>query len=297
MAFINHCGAKHIDTEYLRLLEDPLALTDTHYPIRHDTFVELTKHTLNRAGYDILLEQYSLRQENLMNEDGRLERFPNGAIRPRIDNLFGYLEVQKRHTDGLKDIVHSVGLRNSNTMHNRGQLGCGERVFVCDNMAFSAQFIVARKHTLHIMDDLPGLMNDAVGRLKNASDRNEARVQIYKEAQLDSSAMHDVVCLAAERSFKLDENGKIVLDANGRPKLENGKNCIPSSKLIPWIKEYNDPKHEDFRGKNAWAFKNALTEVAKEWSFDSMQRRTQKLTRVLDEHVKFEEKFVDWMAH
>jgi hypothetical protein len=293
MAFINHCGAHSVDREYLGLLEDPAPLTETHYPVRHDTFVDLARNVVDKAGYDILLEQYSLRQENKMKKDGLVERLPGGAIRPAFDNLFGYYEVQKRGTSGLKDIVHSVGLRNSNTMHNRGQLGCGERVFVCDNMAFSAQHTVARKHTKHIMDDLQELMGRAVAQLRGEFDRNEARVQIYKEAQLDRSDVHDIVCLAAERSFVLDDDGKIT------DKLENEKNCVPSSKLMPWIKEYKDPKVEDFRREDAWALKNALTEVAKEWDFISMQRRTEKVTKVLDEHIGFEDKYEEgsWRAN
>lgn len=293
MAFINHCGAQNVDREYLELLEDPIPLTETHYPVRHDTFVDLARNVVDKAGYDIQLEQYSLRQENKMKQDGRPERLPGGAIRPQFDNLFGYYEVKKRGTDGLKDIVHSVGLRNSNTMHNRGQLGCGERVFVCDNMAFSAQHTVARKHTKRIMDHLPELMHLAVEKLKGEFDRNEARVQIYKEAQLDRSDVHDIVCLAAERSFELDDDGEIT------DKLENEKNCIPSSKLMPWIKEYKDPSHEAFRREDAWALKNALTEVAKEWDFASMQRRTEKLTRVLDDYIGFENKYEEgsWRAN
>ena len=46
---LNHCGAEEISIDGLRALDNPVPYTDTHYPIRHDAFIELAKDTLTRG--------------------------------------------------------------------------------------------------------------------------------------------------------------------------------------------------------------------------------------------------------
>ena len=59
---LNHCGADRISMDQIRLLNDPVPYTDTHFPIRHDVFVDLAKDTLLQGGYRIKTEEYSLIQ-------------------------------------------------------------------------------------------------------------------------------------------------------------------------------------------------------------------------------------------
>ncbi|SVD81764.1 uncharacterized protein METZ01_LOCUS434618, partial [marine metagenome] len=150
MAFINHCGASLISLDRLGELNDPVPYTNTHYPIRHDVFVNMAKDAITKGGFEIKSEEYSLLQV----DDGKTKK----------DNMFGLLKVQSRR-EVMKDTGKVVGLRNSGSMDFRGVLGCGGECFVCDNLVFSAEIIVGRKHTKNIMVDLPGLMTAAVERL------------------------------------------------------------------------------------------------------------------------------------
>ena len=169
---LNHCGASRVSLDQLNALADPVPYTPTHYPIRHDVFVEVAKDTLARGGYRIATEEYSLIQEF-----------------EKKDNMFGLLTLE----NGREDSGRVVGLRNSGSMDFTAQLGCGGQVFVCDNLVFTATIIVGRKHTRYIMNDLPALMNDAVVTLGDEFQRQEGRQEIYMEARITDVMAHDVM--------------------------------------------------------------------------------------------------------
>ena len=168
---LNHCGAQSVDIEQIYGLADPVPYTDTHYPIRHDDFIELAKTTLKRGGYEIATEEYSLIQME------------------KTDNMFGLLTLRNGHDD----VARVVGLRNSGSMHFLAQLGAGDQVFVCDNLVFTARIIVGRKHTKNIMRDLPTQMNSAIHRLGEEFRKQEVRREIYKNAELSEPMAHDIM--------------------------------------------------------------------------------------------------------
>ena len=251
---LNHCGASRISLDGLGALADPVPYTDTHYPIRHDVFVELAKTTLRGGGYEIKTEEYSLIQEE-------------GAK----DNMFGLLTL----SNGYDDVGRVVGLRNSGSMHFLAQLGAGDHVFVCDNLVFTAQIIVGRKHTKNIMVDLPALMNSAVKTLGSEFKRQEGRREIYRGTEISDAMAHDVMI----RTMKTKDNTR----------------GVPCSSLTAWVDEYRNPRHEQFKHGTAWGLQNAFTEVAKKWNFATMQNRTEGLIQVMDEALDFEDKYLDWI--
>ena len=247
---INHCGAKRISSGELAELADPKPYTDTHYPIRHDVFVSLAKDSLAEGGYEIASEEYSLLQ------------------RSNADNLFGVLTLKA----DLDDVAPLVGLRNSGSMDFLAELGAGEGVTVCDNQVFTAQIIVGRKHTRHIMRDLPKQMTTAVDRLKEEFRRQEHRRSLYKNTNLSDEEAHDVM-----------------IKTMALPKPQG----IPCSKMNAWLREFREPSHPEFENNTAWALQNAFTEIAKAWNFAAMQKRTAGLVQVMDQALDFE----NWCAY
>lgn len=245
--FINHCGADSITFDELKQLPDPVALTETHFPIRHDLLIETAKEHLIPSGYEIVREEYSLRQE-----ESKKSTSGKG-----FDDMFGIMEFKSRTSD------HSqlCGIRNSSTMNFLAQIGAGERVFVCDNLSFSAQIVVGRKHTKNIERDLPKLMGKAVSELGAQFAYAEQRVEIYKESPLSRSEVHDIMMMS------MQEGG------------------CPASKLPRWLAEFDKPTHAEFERRDAWGLKNAFTEIAKGMGFEAMQKRTGILTGVLDQAV------------
>jgi hypothetical protein len=245
--FINHCGAEPVTLDQLRTLADPVPFTSTHYPIRHDHFIDEMKRAMIPSGFEITREEYSLRQD-AEGDHGH-------------DNMFGILEFQ-----GTDDgIAHCAAVRNSGTQDFRAMLGCGGRVFVCDNLMFSAQIVVGRKHTRFIERDLPKLAGDAIRKMSLQFDYGDLRTKVYKESKLGQRSVNDLMIRT--------------LNAGG----------IPASQVPAWIKECAKPAHEEFGRGDAWSLLNCHTEIAKRWNFDTMQTRTQIVQGIIDQGLNLHE--------
>ena len=262
---MNHCGAKIVTRGDLSSLNDPQPMSRTHNPIRHDYFVDILKEHLADAGYEVEGETYSLLR--------RYSKKKKQAALLTTDNLFGMFEVKPSDGDYKSgELAQLVGFRNSSTMHFRAGIGCGNRAFVCDNLCFSADIVVGRKHTEHIKRDLPELMKNAILEMKMEFLRSEHRVDIYKETDLTTVDMHHIVMTTLSAGH------------------------IPSSCISKWVKLYRNPTHEEFRRKDCWGLQNAFTEVAKMWNFPVMQKRTSGLSKVMDNLIKLDDRIKERIA-
>lgn len=72
--------------------------------------------------------------------------------------FFGVLFLRNPYT-GYEDVL---GLRNSHDRSFRVSIGCGSRVFVCDNRAFVAEHQLKRRHTANLKRDLPGIVSELI---------------------------------------------------------------------------------------------------------------------------------------
>src|SRR4051812_3235813 len=149
-----HCGANKIDGEQLVAVATP-ERTATWVPIPHERLLSHVLGTLGRSGLEVVSEAYGLTRD--------------GA------RYFGLLQVAGTAADfGLV-----VGLRNSHDKSFPAGLVVGASVFVCDNLSFSGEVRLARKHTAHVERDLPQLVQRAVGRLADLRRTQEQRFLTY----------------------------------------------------------------------------------------------------------------------
>jgi hypothetical protein len=152
-----------------------------------------------------------------------------------------------------------VGLRNSHDKSYQASLALGSRVFVCDNLAFSGEVTIARKHTSHILRDLPGLMHSAVARIVGARRTMEERVAAYRACNLSDLQAHDMIVRAIDSKI------------------------VAPPKIREVLKEWRNPTHEEFAPRTAWSLFNAFTEVMKTgYNLDGVYRRTQPLHGLFD---------------
>lgn len=150
---IAHCGAVPVSRDALRLLPAPLA-TKTFKPIAHSDLVEALHEELSARGLVVAREQYAVQHEG--------------------HRLFGALDLVARYDTA--PTTRALGLRTANDKSLSLQIAIGQRVFVCDNMAFSGDLIaLKRKHTSGL--DL-GL------ELQQGLDRYERGVEVL-EASID----------------------------------------------------------------------------------------------------------------
>lgn len=177
-----------------------------------------------------------------------------GRNEATTDRFFGLMDVQSATTD----FAMVVGIRNSHDKSFPAGLCVGSHVFVCDNLAFSSEIVIARKHTRYIRRDLPNLVNRAVGKLGDHRQRQAARIEAYKAMDLRDIEANDLVVRG--------------LDAR----------AICSTQVPKVLKAYREPLHEEFQPRNGWSMFNAFTEVMKGTNPGDMPRRTMALHGVMD---------------
>jgi len=171
---------------------------------------------------------------------------------------FGLLEVTNGQLHDDYGLV--IGLRNSHDKSFPAAIALGSAVFVCDNLAFSAEVTIARRHTRFIERDLPRIVHTAVGRLADMRGQQDERIRTYKETELTDAAAHDLVIRAVDASV------------------------LPVTQLPAVLGEWRMPTHDEFAadGKTAWRFHNAMTHVWKGRNLAALPRRSQTLHGLLD---------------
>lgn len=210
MTLMLHVNAQPIEYEGLRELETPLA-TATHVPIPHFRVVDLIKTTLGMFGHQVTTENYGV------TDDG--------------SRFFGLISLRSSYT-GYED---TVGLRNSHDKSFPVGLGFGSRVFVCDNMAFSADHVIKRRHTANLKRDLPGIIGELIEPLALAREAQAKKIQHYRHTMLtDQQADHAVM--------QLYRGG--VINIQRVPEV---------------IQEWDAPSFPDLEEPTAWRLFNAVT--------------------------------------
>lgn len=231
-----HRGAQVASREELAAIVTP-APTATWVPIPHDRLLDGVQSSLERAGMQIVSEQHGL------SADG--------------NRYFGLLEVVNGHNADDFGVV--VGLRNSHDKTYPAGLAVGARVFVCDNLSFSGEITIARKHTIHVQRDLPQLVERAVGGLGDLRRTQEVRFERYKQHELTDTAAHDLLIQS--------------LDSR----------VVPVTRIPDVLAEWRAPRHPEFRqGKTAWRFFNAMTQTLTGSNAELLPRRTQALHGLMD---------------
>jgi hypothetical protein len=171
---------------------------------------------------------------------------------------FGLMEIQRTTSDD--DYCWVLGLRNSHDKTFPAGIVAGMSVFVCDNLSFSGEVKLARKHTRFITRDLPGLVQGAVGKLMDRWHHQDTRLATYKLTTLDDRQAHDLVIRSTDVG-------------------------VCPNKLIPRVlHEWREPRHEAFEPRNVWSLFNSFTEALK-GNLIELPRRTEKLHGLLDSHV------------
>lgn len=232
---ILHTGAKAVERGQLALVKTP-ARTSTWVPIAHDRLLNGVIESLESNHLTIINESHGVTTD--------------GA------RYFGLLQVA--NGQNADDFGMVIGVRNSHDKKFPAGLVVGASVFVCDNLSFSGEIKLARKHTVHVQRDLPQLIGRAMGQLGTQRSKQEARFAGYKATEFSDAQAHDLIIRAVDARV------------------------LPVTKLPDVLREWREPRHQEFRqGKTAWRLFNAFSEVAK-GNLDFLPRRTQALHGLMD---------------
>jgi hypothetical protein len=129
-----------------------------------------------------------------------------------------------------------LGLRNSHDKTFPAAVSLGSRVFVCDNLAFSGEIQIARRHTRYIERDLPAIVAKATAALIDQRMVAHKRIDAYKGFGFDDKSAHDLIVTAARN------------------------NLFPSSDILAIANEWHKPSHPEFEPRTGWSLFNAHTE-------------------------------------
>ena len=232
-----HCGAHAVDREIIGTTSTPEP-TITWTPIAHTALVEEVERVLKSNGLSVVEQAHSLTHDGL--------------------RYFGLMEIQ----NGVihRDYAWVLGLRNSHDKSFPAGIVAGANVFVCDNLSFSGEINIARKHTRFILRDLPLLTQRAIGRLMERWHHQDERITSYKEKNLSDSSAHDLIIRATDV-----------------------RACTP--RQIPAIlREWRNPRHNEFHRRTLWSLFNTFTEVLK-GNLNELPKRTEALHGLLDSYV------------
>lgn len=238
-----HCGANEVSREDVFNVNTPHP-KDSWYPISHKLLIKTFEDNIKSLG-NVTIES----EAHALYKGKELE----GA---RYFGLFG-INVGGDGANAHDDYELVFGLRNSHDKTFSAGCAVGSRVFVCDNLAFSGDVVVGRKHTLNIESDLPRLVNTAVSKLMDLRVSQEKRITAYKDYDLTDKDASHVICEAYRQK------------------------AINPGRMAKVLDEWHTPSH-DFGDKRAWRLFNAFTESFKGLPVTSVQRFSQGVHGILD---------------
>jgi hypothetical protein len=212
--------------------------TPSWQPIPHLKVLQVVEEALLRGGLTVMGQSHGL------THDG--------------SRYFGLLEVQSK----LKESNWVVGIRNAHDKRFAAGIVASSQVLVCDNLCFSGEVALARKHTANILRDLPLLASEAVVRVYGHWRNHAARVERYQGIRINDRDAHDLVIRSVDSG-------------------------VMANSYVPKVlEEWRGPRHREFEPRNVWSLQNAFTEVFK-GRVDLLPERTLRLHELLDQRVGY----------
>lgn len=232
-----HCGSHNVDREVIESSPTPEPV-DRWHPIPHRLLLEQTERSLEGLGLNVVSQAHGL------HADG--------------SKYFGLLEVANGSTPDDYTLV--VGLRNSHDKSFSASVALGNSVFVCDNLSFSGEVTLGRRHTRHIERDLPAVVSRAIGLLANLRTKQDDRIARYKETTFSRLEAHDLIVRAVDAQV------------------------VPVTRIPAVLEEWRNPRHREFcvGGDTAWRLFNAFSEAWKGSNVVTLPKRSQSLYGLLD---------------
>lgn len=218
--------------------------TDTHKPISHDYLVNELHAALYDAGLQVSQGIHGLSLDEQM--------------------YFGLFEVIDFSSP---DSTWSTlfGLRNSHNKRAAATVLAGERVWICDNMSFTGEFRISRKHTPNIVRDIPDRMQDVVARVWNDRGRREQEINDWRTLRVAPEVGDHLILEAVRRDI------------------------VPLKVVKKVDAEFRNPTHPEHLtagNRTLWTMYNAITEALKDTSVQALPERTIRLQKLMQDEAR-----------
>jgi hypothetical protein len=215
--------------------------TETWRPIGHSFLIDKVKNRLEATGFKVENEAHNLARSG--------------------QRYFGLYQVT--HKDRLNNERGTIlGLRNAHDKCFPAGLCAGDAPFVCDNLIFHNEVVLARRHTKNILNDLDGVIARTLGKLFGMWNTQDNRIEAYKDFSLTNSQANDLVI----RAFQAKAIGK--------------------TQIADVVGQWEASDHPDFWDRNLNSLYNAFSECYK-GNVNALPKRSEALHSVLDAEVGF----------
>ena len=211
--------------------------TDSHTPIPHFSLVDETHAALERAGLEVEQEEHALAR-------GGLRYFGGFAL--------------KGNDIKADDRRLVLGLRNAHDKSFAASVCIGNQMMVCENLCFSSDVKLARRHTKNIVADLPRVLSSAISRVVSHWSDMGKRIDAYKGIEVAKANAADMI---------ID-----LVDAK----------AFPARDVYKAVKEFETPRHDEFKGGSLWTLYNGITEHLKGGELSKLPQRTMTVQSVFD---------------
>lgn len=244
MQTLAHCGGEHVNRAMLDQVKIPES-TRSFRPLPHGEFTDLLTRSVETAGFEIT------------NTDLVLAKGGN--------QLFGTMYLARPETSAL-GYGAAIGFRSSYDKTLSVGLTVGSQVFVCDNLAFSGDITLFRRHTTNLMTDLPFRLFTAIQQLPKYFARDDKRYVEYRQATIDQRDADHLIAQALR------------------------SNVLGTNQANTMLREWYTPSHAEHTegGNTVWRLLNAATEALKSDSVLGLRTlpfKTQKLQQQFDDFL------------
>ena len=221
-----HTGGISATLEQIENVKTP-DKTKTYQPVTHMELINLVKEQAHRSlrGYDFIDESYGVSPKSG-------ETFGQ--------KLFGVLTY--RHQDfepGISGMDFSIGVRNSYDQSLAAGFCVGTKVFVCDNLCFSGDIRVSRKHTGDALSDLQSLVSNAMMIAPGKHRSIEHDAELMRDYELTNDQAYAILGVAY------------------------GREVLKPRQLLRAREAWNKPPQKEFEDRNLWSLYNSMTEALK----------------------------------
>jgi len=231
MLMLSHAAEVTRDELYSVVTPEP---TQSWKPVPHYEVVNTLTDRAAARGLVIKNEKFALLDGTLYGENGVQTRIPGAR-------LFGSLDFAP--IPGMPfpaGCAPSCGLRNSADKSFALSILSGARVFVCANGVLSAEHIISRKHTSGL--DLVASIDAALDAFMESLRGFNQTYEQLRARRLNRIKAHSLAVELAQAG------------------------AFSSSDILPVVREFEQPRHDEFRERNAWCLYQSATEIMKSQS-------------------------------
>ena len=234
---LTQCGSQQCSLEELLAVETP-PKTETYTPLNHYDFAlnTLTIASDLLKGYQFDGDSYAL------SSDGQ--------------KMFGVL-TYRNVSEQYSDLKIAIGMRNSHNKEFSAGVTVGSSVIVCDNLIFSGDLTVMRRHQGENMHD------DLESQIVTAIYKSQHR---FDEISGDAKKMKQVPMRRQEKFQYLG--------------ILTGEGVLSPTQSSKAYREIWEPSYEEFTSDSLWSGYNAATEALKSSPPQDVIKRHSKLHEI-----------------